>query len=242
MIWEKWNPMGVEWVVGSNPGSSGGEVLFAEVSCGRPNASFAEISLSLELSTTPSPPTRPPFPTRLGKAKREDALNPLLLSALSVGRCRFPQFFLNWSKQASYPVRCVAVEGRRRPFVACEARWSRKIRGIGVPNGEGTSWLAFRLQCPVKLLSLRTRLVHWRKPVTGVSLFFCTFPRVEERRISPCRLAPWKWVNWGRMWERFAPLSVFQDSDGKGFKNPWTREILNEKEREIWTSSARGDA
>lgn len=25
---------------------------------------------------------------------------------------------------------------------------------------------------------------------------------------------------------------MFQDSDGKGFKNPWTREILNEKERE----------
>jgi hypothetical protein len=25
---------------------------------------------------------------------------------------------------------------------------------------------------------------------------------------------------------------VFQDSDGKGFKNPRTREILNEKERE----------
>ena len=36
---------------------------------------------------------------------------------------------------------------------------------------------------------------------------------------------------------------MFLDSDGKGFKNPWTRDFLNEKEREkeIWTSSARGE-
>lgn len=131
MIWEKWNSMSVEWVGGSNPGNSRGEVLFAEVSCGRPNASFAAISLSLGLSTTPSPPTRPPLPTHLGKAKKEDALNPLLLSALSVGCCWFHNFF--WteaSKQATCPVLCCG--GREEATICC-------MRGA-VEQGNSRDW------------------------------------------------------------------------------------------------------